>query len=134
MKKFGDDPVSGKNFDDILIGATHPAFDRSIVREFMSTGSVKLTLQPWLLYESVDFQSVGELHQAYHRVGAFSWPIGKAKLQGVYRRPNGSPILVWEGSDGSTVPGRLYSSGRAYLPLHFQFYEPTKHLEGLRDA
>lgn len=108
--------------------------DRSVVREFMSTGSVNLALQPWLLYESVESGSVGKLHDAYHHIGAFSWPIGKAKLQGVYRRPDDSLILVWEGSDGSTVPTQIYSSGRAYLPLHFQFVEPTKYLEQLRNG
>jgi len=65
------------------------------------------------------------------RAGQLRWEIGKAKLQAIYRKFNGSPVLVWEGEDGSNMPGRLYSSGSSYLPIYFDYFEKTDALREL---
>ena len=98
----------------------------------MENGSVDLALQPWLFNPSVDHPSVGKLFELNYRMGVFSWPVGKARLSGIYEKADGSRTFVFEGSDGSSMPGTPIRGGRIGLPLYFPFFEPTPQLKQLR--
>ena len=107
--------------------------DRSVVRNFLEAGKMEIALQPWLLYPPLGEAGpwkVGVEYEFTFPAGGFRLPAGKARLVGIYWRPDGSLVLVFQGRDGSTVPSVVASENQnAHLPLCFPVIDPTDWFE-----
>ncbi len=110
--------------------------DRNIVRNFMRTGGIDIMLNPWLLYPSLTEArgvTVGNTSSFSVRRNGQEVVVGKARIVGIYQKPDGTLIFMCEGRDGSRMPALVpWWANHLKLPIYFPFIDPTDELEKLK--